>query len=131
LKQAVKQLGSRAIDKRTSTGKALAKWRNDLLEDLGGHESVSTQQLALIDLAVRSKLLLDSVDTWLLVQPSLINVRKRTLMPVVIQRQALADALARYLSTLGLKRITKTMTLEQLLEEDDIEEQQDEPGAEP
>jgi hypothetical protein len=104
LKRAVNGLGNRAIDKRTTTGRELARWRNDLINDLGEQDAISTQQMALIDLAVKSKLLLDSVDMWLLVQPSLINVRKRTLLPVVIQRQALADALARYLSQLGLKR---------------------------
>jgi hypothetical protein len=57
-------------------------------------------------LAVKSKLLLDSIDAWLLVQPSLINKRTRTLLPVVRERQALADALARYLGQLGLHRRT-------------------------
>ena len=126
LKRAVKQLGNRAIDKRTTTGRELAKWRNDLIADLGGQDTISTQQAALVELAVRSKLLLDSVDMWLLVQPSLINVRKRALLPVVVQRQALAYALARYLSQLGLKRVIKTKTLDQILAEDDEQDQQQE-----
>ena len=93
------------IDRRTVTGRALAKWRTDLITDLGG--DVSTQQSAIIDLAVKSKLLLDSIDVWLLTQPSLINQRKRSLLPVVKERQALADALARYLTVLGLARRVK------------------------
>jgi len=105
LKRAVNALGNRAIDGRTTTGKALAKWRNDLIADLGG--DVSTQQEAIIDLAVKSKLVLDSIDTWLLQQRTLVNTRKKALMPVVVQRQALADGLARYLTQLGLKRIAK------------------------
>ena len=60
LKRAVNTVGNRLVDKRTRTGKALAKWRADLVADLGG--DVSTQQSALIDLAVKSKLLLDSID---------------------------------------------------------------------
>ena len=63
--------------------------------------------------------MLDSVDMWLLVQPSLINVRKRTLLPVVVQRQALADALARYLGQLGLRRIIKTKKLQEILDDDE------------
>jgi hypothetical protein len=102
LKRAVNGLGNRAIDRRTATGKALAKWRRELIQDLGGN--VSTQQSAIIDLAVRSKLLLDSIDTWLLVQPSLVNSRKKSVLPVVMQRQTLADGLARYMSLLGLER---------------------------
>ncbi len=35
LKQAVKTLGSRVVDRRTTTGKALAAWRSELLSDLG------------------------------------------------------------------------------------------------
>ena len=111
LKQAVKGLGGRVIDKRTQLGKALAKWRADLIQDLGGRENISTQQEALVDLAVKSKLILDSIDSWLLTQPSLVNARKRSLLPAVRERQQLADGLARYLSQLGLERKTKTLDL--------------------
>ena len=47
LKDAVNTLGNRAIDRRTTVGKALAAWRSELLADLGGIEAVSTQELAL------------------------------------------------------------------------------------
>jgi hypothetical protein len=105
LKGALMRVGYRAVDGRTSTGKALAKWRQDLITDLGG--DVSTQESAIIDLAVKSKLLLDSIDVWLLSQSSLVNVRKRSLIPVVKERQTLADGLARYLAMLGLARRAK------------------------
>jgi hypothetical protein len=104
LKRAVTGVNAHVIDRRTSLGKALAQWRADLVEDLGGQEAVSTQQLALIDLAARSKLLLDSIDAWLLVQPSLVDKRKRALLSVIQQRKGLADSLALYLDKLGLKR---------------------------
>ena len=104
MKRALKEHGTRAIDRRTSLGKALDRWRDELVSDLGGHEQVSTQQLAIVALAVRTKLLLESVDAWLLQQPTLVNARKRTLLPVVLQRQQLADALARYMTHLGLER---------------------------
>jgi len=113
LKRAVNTVGNRLIDKRTVTGRALAKWRADLIGDLGG--DVSTQQAALIDLAVKSKLLLDSIDAWLLTQPTLINSRKKTLIPVVRERQSLADGLAKYLMALGLHRKQSEKTLADLL----------------
>ena len=72
-------------------GRALAAWRADLARDLG--DDITTAQAALIDLAVRSKLLLDSIDAWLLAQPSVINVRKRALLPVVMERAALVSQL--------------------------------------
>src|SRR5262245_31076499 len=68
---ALMDYGKRAIDGRSSTGKALVKWRKDLIADLGG--DVSTQQDTIVDLAVKSKLLLDSIDIWLLTQESLVN----------------------------------------------------------
>jgi hypothetical protein len=77
---------------------------------LGG--DISTQQAALVDLAVKSKLLLDSIDAWLLVQPSLVNARKKSLLPVVKDRQALADGLTRYLLALGLHRRIADETVE-------------------
>ena len=57
----------------------------------------SAQQLAIVDLAGKQKILLDSIDTWLFTQP-------RSVIPGVLQRQALADNLVRYLAQLGLER---------------------------
>ena len=117
LKKAWSQLGNRMLDGRSPAAVAIRKWRAELIADLGGIESVSTQQLAIIDLAGKQKLLLDSIDTWLLSQPTLINARKRSVIPVVLQRQAIADALARYLSQLGLERRRKVKSLGELLTE--------------
>lgn len=117
LKRAINTVGNRLIAGRTVTGKALAKWRADLIADLGG--DITTQQSALVDLAVKSKLLLDSIDARLLVQPSLVNARKKSLLPVVKERQQLADGLARYLQALGLYRRTSDETLKQLFGEED------------
>ena len=102
LKRTLGELGGRVIDRRTGLGKQLAAWKAALIRDLGGE--VSTQQEAIIDLAVKTRLLLDSIDAWLLTQPSLVNARKKALLPVVRERQQLADALARYLGQLGLQR---------------------------
>ena len=105
MKSALKKLGSRAIDRRTRIGKALAEWRSDIERDLGGPDGLSAQQHAILDLVVKTKLMLDSIDAWLLTpERSLINARKRALIPAVKERTALADALARYLGQLGLER---------------------------
>ena len=104
LKRAVMALGSRAIDRRTSTGKALAQWRAELIQDLGGPDALSAQQATLIDLCVKDKLLLDSLDSWMLQQKTLVNARKKSAIPVLLQRGQLADGLARRLGQLGLER---------------------------
>ena len=52
-------------------------------------------------------LLIDSVDAWIFdtkVHRSLVNARKRSIAPVLVQRQALVDSLVRLLHRLGLKR---------------------------
>ena len=110
LKRAIDEVASRGrkvIDARTRVGKALMAWRGELVADLGGPDALSTQQLAIVDIAVRTKLLLDSTDAWLFRQPNIIDKRRRQLYPIVQQRTALADALARYLGTLGLARVAK------------------------
>jgi hypothetical protein len=110
LRRTVETLGlRRLLDGRGAVSKALARWRGDLIADLGGPERLSTQQAALVDLAVKGKLLLDSIDEWLLAQPSLVNGRRRSVHPVVLQRQHLADGLARHLGMLGLERRSQPM----------------------
>ena len=104
MKSALSKPGARAIDRRTKIGRALLQWRYELIEDLGGVNAVTTQQLAIVELAVKSKLMLDSIDAWLLKQPSLVNARKKSLLPVVRERQQLADSLAQYMGQLGMER---------------------------
>lgn len=104
LKAAVSELGARTIDKRTTVGRALAAWRADLVADLGGIDAISTQERALVEEAVKTKLLLDSVDAWLLSQGSLINKRTRAVVPAVRDRNALVATLRQLLNDLGLKR---------------------------
>jgi len=89
---------------RTAAAQALLAWRRELIADLGGEEAVSAQQRMLIELAARTRLYVDSIDAWIMEQSSLVNARKRSVHPVVLQRQQLADALARYMTQLGLER---------------------------
>jgi hypothetical protein len=107
LKSRVKVRGLNAIDRRTAVARALIAWRNELIVDLGGDSCVSAQLRALVDLATRTKLYLDSLDAWLMEQPSLVNARRRAVLPIVRERQQLADALSRYLQALGLERRAK------------------------
>ena len=107
LKARVKLRGLQAIDRRTTAAQALLAWQKQLIADLGGERAVSAQQRALVELATRTKLYVDSLDAWIMEQPSLVNARKRTVHPVVLQRQQLAGALARYMTQLGLERRAK------------------------
>jgi len=47
-----------------------------------------------------------------------INLGNKSLLPIVRERQTIADALARYLSMLGLERRSKIKTLKDLLQDE-------------
>jgi len=83
------------------------EWKEALVNALGGAEQISPQRAALIDLICRTRLYVDCVDRFLLAQESIVNKRKKSVLPAVEQRQRLADSLMRQLQTLGLDRIEK------------------------
>jgi hypothetical protein len=101
----VRVRGLQAIDGRTVAARGLLEWRTGLLEDLGGEAAVSAQQRALVEMAVRTRLYIDHTDAFLMEQRSLVNARRRSLIPLVKERQALVDSLARILGQLGLDRV--------------------------
>jgi hypothetical protein len=70
-------------------------------------DAISTQQAALVDLAVRTKLLVDSVDAYVLAMPSPVNRQRRCLHPVVRERASLVNQLQTILRDLGLERRAK------------------------
>ena len=89
LKSRVAVPGLAAIDRRTAAARALLDWRRGLLDDLGGEHRISAARLALVEIAVRTRLYLDHVDAFLMEQPSLIVKRARLrgrLLPLVEQR---------------------------------------------
>ena len=116
LRRQLIDLGSRAIDGRSSVGVALRRWKAELINDLGGKGSLSIQQETLIELAARSKIMLDSVDNWILAQPTLINSRKKTILSVVQQRQVIADGFTRIMKDLGLERRSREVTLNEYVQ---------------
>ena len=101
----VKLRGFSALDRRMAGAREALGFRRELVSALGGDADLSPQRRRLIDMAVRAALLLDHVDAWLFEQESLVNKRTRTLLPVLNQRQSLADHLARLLDRLGLDRV--------------------------
>ena len=107
LKRTVKARGIEGLDARTTPVRAVNEWRAALVNDLGGEQAISTQKAALVDAAARTLLLLNHVDCYLLEQDSLVNKRKRSLWPVVRERQSLVDSLARLLGQLGFERVLK------------------------
>jgi hypothetical protein len=106
LKKAVAVLGKRALpSQRTALGRALRERRQSLIDHLGGDPSVA--QAELIDLAVTTKMQLDSVDAYIFTLPSPVDKRHRRLWPVMRERQSLAAQYQSLLRDLGLERRAK------------------------
>src|SRR5262249_4819497 len=103
----VKLAGFSAIDRRTVAARDTLAFKRELTAALGGEADLPPQRQKLIDMAARAALLLDHVDAWLFQQRSLVNARAKTLLPVLVQRQALADHLTRLLDKLGLDRVAQ------------------------
>jgi hypothetical protein len=101
----VKLRGFKAIDRRTVGAREAMAFRSELIAALGGEPALSPQRRRRIDMAARAALLLDHVDGWLVGQRSLVNSRTRSLLPVLVQRQSLAEHLAKLLDRLGLDRV--------------------------
>ncbi len=55
-------------------GEALRQWRGELIEAVGGESVASPQERALIELATRTHLMLESVDRFILGMPALHNL---------------------------------------------------------
>jgi hypothetical protein len=108
--------GLNAIDQRSAAAKALSAWRVGILASLGGESNLSAMELTLVEQACRNRLILDSVDAWLLSQPSLVNRKRKTLLPVIAQRMQIDAALTRTLTTLGLNRREKEINLHEYLD---------------
>lgn len=102
LRKAVTRLSTKRLDQRSAIAVAVRRFKADLVRDLGGNPSRA--QETLIELAARTWIIVEALDDWLMRQPSLVLHRKRAVVPVLLQRQQLADSLARQLERLGLER---------------------------
>ena len=97
--------GLRAVGKASAAGRALSAWRDELLADLGGESGLSAQRRELVEQAVRVKAQLALVDGYLFQMHSLVHKQKKTVYPIVKDRQQLCDSLTRILTQLGLDSV--------------------------
>ena len=88
----------------------MLSWRSELIGALGGEEQLSPQMVTLVEQVVRLKLFLDHTDSFLLAMPSIINNRKKKMVPLVKERLALAAELRATLQLIGLKKIPKLVS---------------------
>ena len=104
-KKLMREYGSRSLDGRTSAAKALAQWREAVVEDLGGPDAISAMQATLIDEASKLKMLLHGVDSWLLsLDRPPVDKRERKMWRVVKDTMPLRNSLIQIMTALGLER---------------------------
>jgi len=123
LKARVMVRGLAGIDVRTLAARALVAWKGELLAALGGEQCVSPQRRALVEHAVRTKLYIEHIDAFLMEQASLVNRRKKAILPILRERQALVDSFSRLMAQIGLERVPKPLpSLQEYLARDDATE---------
>lgn len=101
----VSSKGFTGLDRRSAGYRALLDWRRELERDLGGPKNLSAQQRTLVEMAARVRLFLDHLDGFLMEQSSLVNKRRKSVLPILRERQTLADSLQRILTQLGIARV--------------------------
>jgi hypothetical protein len=89
---------------------------------------LSTAELHLVDLAVRDRLFLDSLDAALAERP-LLNRKKGTVAPALEAWLRLADSATRRLVALGLKRRKRRKTFNEIIAEIGSYEQRQDSGT--
>ena len=90
------------LDGRSRAAKGLIAWKRELTASIGGQPSA--QEAMIIELCCRNRMILDSIDSWIFAQKSLLNRKRKTVLPIVRERQAIDAALAKHLQSLGLSR---------------------------
>lgn len=87
-------------------GLVVREWKEALIADLGGEESVTTQQRVIVEMAARSWVLLESIDLRLLEMAAEGRLMSKggKLIGAVAGRQKIANGLANYMVRLGLER---------------------------
>jgi len=104
MRRTLRALTTRRLDGRSALAVAVRRWKEDVRSDLGS--DLSRAQETILEAAAQAWVILASLDDWIARQPSLVT-KKRTVLPVVVQRMQIAEGLARNLERLGLERRAK------------------------
>ena len=123
MRTTMRSLTTRRLDGRSAVAVAARRWKADVESDLGG--DLTRAQETVLELAAQTWVMVQALDDWIMRQPSLVNARKRMVVPALLQRQQLADSLCRQLERLGLERKVREVTLDDWLEQRAAEKAKD------
>jgi hypothetical protein len=104
LKARVMLRGLAAVNRRTKAAREVVRWRRELIDDLGGEERLTAASRTRIETIVRTKLLLEHLDSHLLEYGTLFGKKGHLRAPVkaiLSERNRMADSVERGLAALG------------------------------
>jgi hypothetical protein len=120
--------GRSLIDRRSSAGKNAMRVQQNLLDDLGGAEKLSTAKLILVELIGRDVFYLDETDRRIfkvLKEYPAAKNNPKAMNTLYGYRSTVASNLLRNLAALGFeKALPQEKTLDEILAEDEGDEQQ-------
>jgi hypothetical protein len=125
LKESLKSDGFSVLTRRQR--ETVRSWRAAIESDAGGREQLSELKRMQLERYLVTEVLIQSIDAWLLQQKTIIaggrKLSDKRLIPVVVERNRLAETSLKLAQVLGLeRRQPPTMTLQQYLA---LREQQD------
>lgn len=98
-------------DVLTPLERVVRAWRLEVLEDLGGLDTVPAAKRAVFDAATGSMIILSSLDAFIAELAGsgrgLVNRRARFAYRIVHDRRSVADSLVKQLQALGLDRLAR------------------------
>lgn len=116
LKRAVKELGTKALDGRSTLAIELKAERRELIAALGGPSEISPQELAIIEMIAMKRIRRKPIQEWVpLNRDRLFDRRKGIVRQILLQVEALDESEVRLLKELGLKRKPKQVSLSDYL----------------
>jgi len=89
------------INHRSHIGLALRAWKRAIASELGGPDNLTTAQKTILETASRTKVFLDHIDTWLLMQGTVADSEMRRW--AMDTRQELERALRREMDLLRVR----------------------------
>src|SRR5262249_7420583 len=91
LRRDVRAPATRRLDGRSAVAIAVKRWKANIERDLGG--DLSESQRTVLELAAQSMVVISSLDSWIArrARHGSLVTKKRTVLPVVLQRQQIAE----------------------------------------
>jgi hypothetical protein len=113
MRRSLSILGTQRLDGRSAVAVGVRMLKEEIRRDMGGADQLSRAQEVVLESAARAWVILTALDDYIARQPTLVNGRKKTVLPVVQTRMQVAEGLARNLERLspGLSRVAKDVDL--------------------